>query len=118
MERLKNVIAQYGRWSELTIYTERIEAHMAADFSHAIENAKALLETIGKEVCKSKGIEVDATASINSVMKKAFTAIGYPSDNMVTQISSALATIGQNIGKLRNDIGTTSHGNEQSLQIA
>lgn len=110
MERLKNVIAQYGRWAELTIYTERIEAHMAADFSHAIENAKALLETIGKEVCKSKGIEVDATASINSIMKKAFTAIGYSSENMVTQISSALATIGQNIGKLRNDISPTSHG--------
>ena len=43
-------------------------------------------------------------------MKKAFTAIGYSSDNLVTQISSALATIGQNIGELRNDIGTTSHG--------
>lgn len=110
MERLKNVIAQYGRWSELTIYTERIEAHMATDFSHAIENAKALLETIGKEVCKSKSIEVEAKASINSVMKKAFTAIGYSSENMVTQISSALATIGQNIGELRNDISPISHG--------
>lgn len=110
MERLKKVITQYGRWSDLTIYTERIEAHMATDFSHAIENAKALLETIGKEICTSKGVEVEATASINSVVKKAFTAIGYPSENMVTQISSALATIGQNIGELRNDIGTTSHG--------
>ena len=110
MERLKKVIEQYGRWSPLRDYTDRIEAHMATDFSHVIENAKALLETIGKEVCKSKGIEVDATASINSVMKKAFTAIGYSSDNMVTQISSALATIGQNVGELRNDIGTTSHG--------
>jgi len=110
MERLKKVIAQYGRWSDLTIYTERIEAHVATDFSQAIENAKALLETISKEICKSKGIEVEATASINSVLKKAFTAIGYTSENMVTQISSALATIGQNIGELRNDIGTTSHG--------
>jgi hypothetical protein len=110
MERLKKVIAQYGRWSDLVIYTERIEAHVATDFSHAIENAKALLETIGKEICQSKGIEVDAMASINSVLKKAFTAIGYASDNMVTQISSALATIGQNIGDLRNEIGTTSHG--------
>lgn len=110
MERLKSVIAQYGRWSALTIYTDRVEAHITADFSQAVENAKALLETISKEVCKSKGIEVDVTASINSVMKKAFTAIGYTSGNMVTQISSALATIGQNIGDLRNDIGTTSHG--------
>ena len=29
---------------------------------------------------------------------------------MVVQISSALATIGQQIGELRNDIGTSSHG--------
>lgn len=41
MERLKKVIEQYGRWSELTIYTDRIEAHVSTDFSHAIENAKA-----------------------------------------------------------------------------
>ena len=114
MEQLKKVIAQYGRWSDLSIYTERIEAHMTTDFSHAIENAKALLETIGKEICNAKGVEVDATASINSVIKKAFTSIGYSSENMVTQISSALATIGQNIGELRNDIGSTSHG--MSLQ--
>jgi len=110
MERLKKVIEQYGRWSELTIYTERIEAHASTDFSHAIENAKALLETIGKEICQSKGIDIDATASINSVMKKAFIAIGYSSENLVTQISTALSTIGRNIGELRNTIGTTAHG--------
>ena len=110
MERLKKVIEQYGRWSVLTIYTDRIEAHSSTDFSHAIENAKALLETIGKEICNSKGIELKGTPSINAVMKKAFTAIGYPTDNLVTQISSALATIGQNIGEVRNVVGTTSHG--------
>ncbi len=110
MERLKKVIEQYGRWSELAIYTDRIEAHTSTDFSQAIENAKALLETIGKEICNSKGFELEATASINSILKKAFTAIGYTSSSLVAQISSALATIGQNIGELRNDIGTTSHG--------
>jgi len=110
MERLKNIIEQHGRWSELTTYTDRIEAHVSTDFSHAIENSKALLETIGKEICNSKGVEVEATASINSVLKKAFVAIGYASSSLVAQISSALATIGQNIGELRNDIGTTSHG--------
>lgn len=110
MERLKKVIEQYGRWSELTTYTDRIEAHAATDFSHAVENAKALLETICKEICRSKGVKLGATASINSVMKKAFVAIGYPSGNLVTQISTALATIGQQMGNLRNDIGSTGHG--------
>jgi hypothetical protein len=110
MERLKNVIEQYGRWSELTIYIERIDAHASTDFSHALENAKALLETIGKEICQSKGVELEAGTSINNVLRKAFLAIGYTGGNLVTKISSALATIGQNIGELRNEIGTTAHG--------
>lgn len=110
MERLKKVIEQYGRWSELSIYTERIEAHITSDFSHAIENAKALLETIGKEICDSKGIQIGSSASINSVLKKAFSVIGYSSSSLVTQISTALASIGQQIGDLRNEVGTTSHG--------
>ena len=110
MERLKKVIEQYGRWSDLITYTDRIEAHAPTDFSHAVENAKALLETICKEICSSKGVELGATASINAVMKKAFAAIGYSGGNLVTQISTALATIGQQMGNLRNEIGTTGHG--------
>lgn len=63
-----------------------------------------------KEICCSKEIEIEATASINNLLRKAFTAIGYRSSGMVTQISSALATIGQQMGILRNEIGATSHG--------
>ena len=103
MERLRKVIEQYGRWSELITYTDRIEAHVSTDFSHAIENAKALLETIGKEICNSFGVELGDSPSTNVVMKKAFTAIGYASNNLVTQISTALATIGQQMGNLRNE---------------
>lgn len=57
-----------------------------------------------------KDITINTTDSINNKIKKAFSAIGYAGDNMVTQISSALATIGQQIGELRNEIGTISHG--------
>jgi len=110
MQRLNEIIEQYGRWGDLKTYTERIEAHAQTDFSLALENAKSLLETICKEICSSKGVEVEPTASINQVLKKAFTAIGYPSNTPVTQISSALATIGQQMGELRNEIGRTSHG--------
>jgi antitoxin component HigA of HigAB toxin-antitoxin module len=110
MEKLKKVIEQYGRWNGLSMYINRIEAHIDSDFSHAIENVKALLETIGKEVCKSKGVEIEATSKIHSILKKAFNAVGYSSDDFVIQISSALATIGQKMGELRNKIGSTSHG--------
>ncbi len=110
MKRLNRVIEQYGRWADLKDYTERIEASVQSDFSLCLENSKSLLETICKEICKLKDVEVEATASINHLLKKAFIAIGYTSSTPVLQISSALATIGQQMGGLRNKIGATSHG--------
>jgi hypothetical protein len=114
MEKIKKIIEQYGRWTDLSIYIERIEAHVESDFSHSLENAKALLETIGKHICTSKGHPLNPNSSMNGVLKNAFSALGYSNSNMVNQISSALATIGQQVGDLRNDIGITSHG--KSLQ--
>ena len=110
MHKLRRTIDQYTRWSELTIYIDRMEAHLESDFSHSLENAKALLEAIGKEICKVRGVELKADSSINGVLKNAFSAIGYTNSNLVNQISSALATIGQQVGELRNEIGATSHG--------
>jgi len=110
MQRLNKIIEQYGRWADLKTYTNRIEAHIESDFSQSLENSKSMIETVCKEICKSKGVEIESTASINQVLKKAFTAIGYKSTMPITHISSALATIGQQMGKLRNEIGRTSHG--------
>ena len=109
MDKLKNTIEQYGRWAELSIYIGRIETHIESDFSHSLENAKALLETIGKEICQSKGIQLSETSSINGVLKNAFSSLGYTNSNLVNQIASALATIGQQVGELRNEIGISSH---------
>jgi hypothetical protein len=110
MDKLKNVIKEYGRWSGLELYIDRIETHIKIDFSLSLENAKSLLETVGKEICTRNSVELRATPSINSVLKKAFSSIGYANSNLVNQISSALATIGQEMGELRNEIGLTSHG--------
>jgi len=110
MDKLKTVIKEYGRWSELETYINRIETHIEIDFSHSLENAKALLETVGKEICTCNSVELGTTPSINSVLKKAFSSMGYANSNLVNQVSSALATIGQQVGELRNEIGLTSHG--------
>jgi len=110
MDKLRETVKKYAQWSELTIYIDRMEAHLESDFSHSLENAKALLETIGKEICKVRGVELKADSSINGVLKNAFSAIGYSNTNLVNQISSALATIGQQVGELRNEIGAISHG--------
>jgi hypothetical protein len=110
IQRLAPIIQKHGRWEGLKVYTDRIDAHVDSDFSHALENAKALLETICKEICKSKGVDLGSAAKIQVLMKRAFKEMGYPSNDLVTQISTSLSTIGQKMGELRNQISPVSHG--------
>ena len=76
MEKLRVTLEQYGRWKPLALYVDRMEGSLATDFSNAVENAKALLESIAKEICQAKGVELNAAPSINAVMKRAFVALG------------------------------------------
>lgn len=110
MEKLKTIIEKHAKWRVLGDYIERIEAHIETDFSLSLENSKALLETISREICKQKGVELPSLPSMNILLKKAFVAIGYKNDGLVTQVSKSLANIAQQMGSLRNEIGTTSHG--------
>lgn len=110
MERLNRVIEQHGRWAALKTYTDRIEAFSQTDFSQSLENAKSLIEAICLQICKENGIEVKPKTSFNKVLQMGFNAIGYPRTASVNQITTALGTIGLQMGELRNDIGCTSHG--------
>lgn len=110
MEKLRSTLVQYSRWQGLAMYVDRMEAHLETDFSISVENAKALLESIAKEICDAKSVPLETAPSINAVLKKAFVALGYTAEEMVTQVSSSLANIGQLIGNLRNEISPTSHG--------
>lgn len=110
MEKLRSTLALGSRWQPYGVYVDRIEAYLEADFSVAVENAKALLEGIAKEICETRQVVLGAAPSINAVLKKAFVSLGYQSDELVAQVSGALATIGQSVGSLRNEISPTSHG--------
>jgi len=110
MQKLKELIENHARWSALDVFVMRIEGNRDADFSTALENAKSLLESIGKEICKECGQQLEPNSSINGILKKSFAAIGYSNSDIVNKISRSLATIGEEIGKLRNNIGITGHG--------
>ena len=110
MERLKSTISKYNNWSPLEEYVARIETYRDTNYSMAFENAKALLETIGKEICEQKEYSLTGNSTVNGVLKTAFKAMGYNGEHHLTQISTSLATIGQQVGNLRNEIGATSHG--------
>ena len=110
MEKLKKVIEQYGRWKELSMYVERIETHLLSDFSLCIENSKALLESISKEICDLKGTQLNGDESINKLVKFAFGSIGYETSTHINTIGGSLSAIAHQIGNLRTAIGSTSHG--------
>jgi len=110
MQKLRGVIEQHSKWKDYLDYVDRIEGFVETDFSHSLENAKSLIESIAKEVCVQRNVEVERTASIDSVLKKAFAALNYNGDHLVTQISTSLGNIGRKFGELRNVIGITSHG--------
>ena len=118
MEKLKVLIEQYGRWKPLEEYLLRIETFVDTDFGSALENAKSLLESISKEICSEKGIELNSTESIGGSLKQAYKAIGFKGGDLEVQLSTSIANIGQQMGNLRNEIGATSHGRTmQELQI-
>lgn len=69
MDKLKTKISQYGRWAPINDYILRVETHLETDFSISLENAKALLESIGKEICDAKGCPLADDSSVNGVLK-------------------------------------------------
>lgn len=110
MEKLKVLTQQYGRWAPLEEYILRIETFIDSDFGSALENAKSILESIAKEICNAKGIELNSTESIGGSLKQAYKAIGFNGADLEVQLSTSIANIGQQMGNLRNEIGATSHG--------
>ena len=110
MKKLKSLIEAYGRWEPLSKYILRIETYAHQDFSIAFENSKSLLESISKEICFIKNEEIGKTENISGVLKKACRAIGYTNSDLVTQLSTSIGNIGQQMGNLRNEIGVTAHG--------
>lgn len=110
MQKLRELINANTRWSEFIIFVDRIELSRNQDFSLAFENAKALLESVCKEICKSCGRELSAQSSMNGIVKTSFLALEFANTDIASQISRSLANVGQIIGDLRNDIGITGHG--------
>ncbi len=110
MEQLKKLIQDYQFWKTLEEYIDRIEKNKDIDFSMAIENAKALIESICKEICKAKNKELSNNKNMNSLMKTAFAALNDPLEDSMKQISTSLTNIAEHVGILRNKHGTISHG--------
>jgi len=110
MDRLKGILEKYSRWHECSIYIERIVGFRDTDFSVCVENAKALLESIAKEICEQKGQQLGNTESVGKLLGLSFGCLGYAKTDTIRQIGTALVNIATQIGNFRNEIGYTAHG--------
>jgi hypothetical protein len=110
MDKLREIIGTYNQWQSLEDYIGRIEGFRDSDFPLCVENAKAMLEAVGKEICDFKGQVYNKSDSTSKVLKLAFNSLGYDSSDTVQQIARAIANIGTQMSLLRNEIGATSHG--------
>jgi len=110
MERLRLTLERYSRWKPYIEYVERIEGYQHTDFSMCVENSKALLESVAKEICTQKKHPLLSAESVSGLLHKSFASLGYAPTSTIRQIGTAIANIGQQMGNLRNEIGTTAHG--------
>lgn len=110
MEKLKKLLGQYGRWSEYSIYIDRIEVHIDSDFSLCVENSKSLIEGICKQICSEKNVDLKGDESFNKLVKVAFEAIGHKKEECINVIGGSLSAIAHQLGNLRTAMGATSHG--------
>ena len=109
MDRLKQTIEKYSRWQPLREYIDRIAGYRETDFSLCVENAKSLLESIAKEICDQQAQPLEGNESVSKLLGLSFRSLGFPADNTVLQIGTAIANIGQQMGNFRNEIGKVSH---------
>lgn len=112
MDKLRQVIEEYPSWQGLIVYIDRIALFIERDFSSAQENAKALLESIAQEICKQFTVEVEKNISVNKLLHKAINCFDIPNKDTLRKISGSLATIGEQLGNIRNNIGITAHGKD------
>ncbi|MET0072734.1 MAG: abortive infection family protein [Candidatus Thiodiazotropha lotti] len=110
MDRLRQLITQYSRWKGLEEYCIRIDGYLTSDFSIAVENTKALLESVCKTILQEKETEYGANDSIQQLMTKTVSVFDAEHSNQLKQITRGLVNISQNLAEVRNTVAKVSHG--------
>src|SRR5437588_11459996 len=102
MEKLREIIGTYAQWQSLEDYVNRIEGYREEDCPLCVENAKAMLEAVAKEICTHRNKDFGKQDGTGKILKLAFASLGYDDTNTVQQIAGAIANVGHQMSLLRN----------------
>ena len=110
MERLRQLIDQYSRWKGLEEYCIRIDGYLKNDFSIAVENTKALMESVCKTILQEKGVEYGSGDTVQQLMTKTVGVFDSDHSDQLKQITRNLINIAKNLAEVRNSVARVSHG--------
>jgi len=110
MDRLKELINNYSRWTDLSTHINRIEYQVSNDLAAAIGSTKALLESICKTILNHEDPKYDKNDNINKLVKKTIQSLKIENPEQTSLFGNALVTSIQNLGEIRNRIDESSHG--------
>lgn len=111
MDRLKIILETYPtQWQTYDEYINRILGFRNTDFSTCIENCKALIEGIARNICDLKGTAYTNKDGVGKLVKLAFDSFGYPSTDPIRSMGASISNVSGKISDIRNQIGATAHG--------
>lgn len=110
MDKLKKLINNYSRWTDLLAYITRIEYQISHDITAAIGSTKSLLESICKTILDHEKEGYDNDDNINKLVKKTIKSLKIENPDLISLFGNGLVSSMQNLGELRNKIDESSHG--------
>jgi Abortive infection C-terminus len=110
VNKLKELINNYSRWSNLSSYINRIELQIESDIGAAIGSTKALLESICKTILDNENVTYDSYDNINKLVKKTIQSLNIENPDKISAFGNALVTSIHSLGELRNLVDDSSHG--------
>ena len=108
MERLRQLIEQYSRWKGLEEYCIRIDGYLNNDFSIAVENTKALMESVCKTILREKNVEYGTGDTLQQLMTKTVGVFDSDHSDQLKQITRNLINIAKNLAEVRNSVAKVS----------
>lgn len=113
LDAARAAVALWPDHAQLAAIVEAVERGLEERSDTVIDAAKCLVEATCREILQERGIEAEADASVQKLVRAAMGAVGLHDDgagDVVTRAFNGWLTAAQGLGEMRNHFGVLSHG--------
>lgn len=113
MQYLRELCNQNKKWKPLEVNILRIETYLHTDGVMVLENCKAMVESVCKEILTDLNEAYSHNESIQNLVSKTCKKMKCISN--ITELTRSFVTVCQRLGEFRNSFATISHGQPMQL---